>query len=369
MLSPRRVLVGLCLLAGLLVVTALSSAQDSKDGKGEKVKFDTVDGVSLHGLFFAGAKRNSPTVLMLHGLGEDPRKKDWISLAETLNREGYAVLAFDFRGHGPTGTSIEPAVFWKYPRNMASVKGGPKKESIEYKDMKSDYYPVLVNDIAAAKAFLDNRNDAGSCNTSSLILLGADTGATLGAIWLNAEWRRFVFTPPNPMLGVFQATFSKTPEGKDTIACIWLSATSKLGSRTISLPKLLETPAKENATPMVFMYSEEDSTGKTVALACAKAIKGTKKDEKKYAFTAAVPIKGGGKLTGAGLLKKSLGTDEAIVQYIKDVAEAKGNEWGEREFRKTQYVWRIPGIVQPIPARLPMERTLVFDTYERFLPR
>ncbi len=223
----------------------------------------------------------------------------------------------------------------------------------------------MVNDIAAAKAFLDNRNDSGACNTASMIVVGAETGATLGGIWLNAECSRYVFTPANPLMGI-RALIANAPEGKDTIACVWLSATSKLGSRTIPLTKLLELPGKQLATPMVFMYSGDDESSKKIALACAKVLKGGKKDDKKFALTAAVPLAGGGKLTGAGLLQKSLGTDEAISQYIKDVAEVRGHEWEQRDFRKTQYVWKI-GPSAPIPAKLPMEKTLVYDTYERFL--
>src|SRR5207249_1400264 len=110
----------------------------------------------------------------------------------------------------------------------------------------------------------------------------------------------------------------------------------------------------------VFMYSDADMPGKTIATGVVKAWKGTgKKEDKKYAYTAAVPIKGGGKLAGSGLLQKSLGTDEAITQYIKDVAEAKGQEWGERDFRKTQYVWIMSGSGTPFTATLPTEKTLV----------
>ena len=45
----------------------------------------------------------------------------------------------------------------------------------------------------------------------------------------------------------------------------------------------------------------------------------------------------------------------------------KGKEWEERDFRKTQYVWRLPGIATPIIAKQPNEKTLIFDTYERFM--
>jgi alpha-beta hydrolase superfamily lysophospholipase len=363
----------LTVLAGLFAALygaspSLSNAQDKQEkteSRGEKVRFTSVDGVELQGIFYQGSKRNNPTILMLHALGEDSRKKAWASLAETLNAAEFSVLTFDFRGHGQS-TAIDPTQFWKFGRNASSVKGAPKKETIEFRDMRTDYYPVLVNDIAAAKAFLDNRNDTGVCNTSSFIVLGADTGATLGAIWLNAEWHRYVLTP-GKMIGfmVTPPTIAKTPEGKDNIAAIWLSAASKLGSRTISFASLLDTAGRENAMPMFFLYSEDDTAGKNIAKACETKFKGKKKDDK-YRFTAAVPVKGGGKLTGAGLLQKTLGTDEEIVGYIKGVAEAKGNEWSEREFRKTEYVWAIPGTRVPVPAKLPNEKLLIYDTYERF---
>lgn len=368
MLSRCRVLLLACALlpVGLMGVQSSLAQGEKGNEKGENVRFNTVDGVELVGKFYAGSKRNSPTVMMLHALGEDSRKKSWVSLAEAINKEGFAVLTFDFRGHGQSH-DIDAQTFWGIPRNVSSVKGAPKKTSLEFKDMKSDYYPVIVNDIAAAKAFLDHRNDTGGCNTASFMVVGADTGATLGGIWLNAEWHRYRF---DPLTFATPAQIAKNPEGKDTIACVWLSATSKLGSRTVQLSKLMETPGKENATPMVFMYSDAADSSKNIATGVVSAFKkGTKKDDKRFAFTAAVPIKGGGKLSGSGLLQKSLGTEEAIVQYLKDVAESKGNEWAEREFRKTQYVWRISAAAAPIPAKLPMEKLLVYDTYERFLPK
>ena len=55
MRSLLRSLAGLTLLAGMFVFVASSDAQD----KGEKVRITTVDGVTLHGMFYAG-KRNAP---------------------------------------------------------------------------------------------------------------------------------------------------------------------------------------------------------------------------------------------------------------------------------------------------------------------
>ncbi|MCI0642901.1 MAG: hypothetical protein L0Y72_05985 [Gemmataceae bacterium] len=333
-------------------------------GKGEKVRFTSVDGVELHGLFYPAGKRNSPTVIMLHPLNEDSRKATWVALAEKLNQAGFAVLTFDFRGHGHS-IEIDPAEFFKYKANINGVKGaGPKKVALEYKDMFPAYFPVLVNDIAAAKAFLDHRNDTGVCNTASTIVLGADTGATLGALWLNSECYRHRLDPPT-MIG-FLPVVAPRAEGRDVIGGIWITPSTKLGSRSVGFSNLVGIAGREFATPMVFLYSDGDEAGKKIALNCEKAIRGPKKDEKKFPLTGAVDIKGGGKLSGTALLTKSLGADKAIVEYIKSVFESKGNDWGEREFRKTQYIWKFP--TRTFPAKNQTEKTFVFDTYEKFIP-
>lgn len=365
MLSPRRgsILAGLLMAVGLFVIISVCSAQDAADARGEKVRFSTVDGVELQGTFYPAAKRNSATILMLHALGEDSRKKSWTALAEALNAAGCAVLTFDFRGQGQS-TSVEPTLFWHYPQNVGSVRGAAqRKETIEFKGMSQSYYPVMVNDIAAAKAFLDGRNDTGGCNSGDLIVVGAETGAALGAIWLNAEWHRHAYTPPNILMGI-PGRLAAVPEGKKTIGAIWLSAKSKLGSRVIRYSSVLDLPARIFATPMVFMYSDKDTTGATLAKATVKYFKGAKSKDDKYSLTAAVPVDGGGKLAGAALLQKSLDTEKNIVDYVKSVVDAKGSEWEERDFRKTLYNWNFGN--QQVAAKK-MGMTLIeYSTYDAF---
>src|SRR5205085_256037 len=93
-----------------------------------------------------------------------------------------------FRGQGKS-KDVDPAKFWNVPFNAKNVKGNPKKTTIELSDFNKDtYYPAMVNDIAAVKAWLDRKNDGGACNTSSTILIGAGDGATLGAIWQRSQW-------------------------------------------------------------------------------------------------------------------------------------------------------------------------------------
>lgn len=334
----------------------------AQEARFDKVRFSTADGVELHGSFYPSAKKNAPVVIMLHalGVGQDSKKKEWLSLAEELQKSGLAVLAFDFRGHGQS-TEVTPELFWSVPINAALVKT-TVKSSIEFKNFDKRYYPVLINDIAAARAYLERtKNDSGACSTSSIIVIGAETGATLGAAWTTSEWYRYKFTPPS--------TIDTRAEGKDIIGGIWLSISPQLGSRTVRITQLLDIPCRIGATATVFMYSDGDTKGKEIGKACEKVFKVAKSE--KHRYIAAVELKKN-KLMGAALLQKSLGSEKAIVDYLEGVVEDKSNEWGEREFRKNQYVWRFPATTMLpqiiLPAKTAGEMMLNFDTYERYFP-
>jgi pimeloyl-ACP methyl ester carboxylesterase len=353
-------------LAGLVLGSAAiapGSRLAAQEGKGEAVKITTVDGVDLHGLYFQSKAKEAPTIIVLHAIGDSAvHKKNYTALAESL-QPSYSVMLFDFRGHGKS-KEIAADLFWKVPQNAKMVKGFPKATTIDQKDFSKGYYPILCNDIAAVKAFLDRKNDSGACNTASTILIGAETGATLGAIWLNSEWQLYKmipgpnpFTPPQPV---------KNPEGKDVIAALWLSISPKLGTADVPLSATLNTAARVNGTPMVFMYGDQDSKGKELAQALESKLK--VKDDPRHQYIASYEVKGNTKLVGINLVLPSLGTEKAIAEYLEGVVDKKGGEWGKREFRTSQYAWR-PGASGFLPAKELNgdPNNLMFNTYIDFM--
>jgi len=66
----------------------------------EEVEFLSTDGVRLRGWLFPGPPGASP-ILLAHDLGAS--KSSLVHLAVVLSKEGFAPLAFDFRGHGESG--------------------------------------------------------------------------------------------------------------------------------------------------------------------------------------------------------------------------------------------------------------------------
>ena len=98
-----------------------------------------------------------------------------------------------------------------------------KKTVITYTDFKPHYLPFMVNDLAAARRFLEQKNDAGEVNIHSLIIIGAEEGADLGFLFTAAEYAR-VYT-----IGVTALQSNGTPynAGADIAAGIWLSLTAR----------------------------------------------------------------------------------------------------------------------------------------------
>src|SRR2546422_10498267 len=65
--------------------------------RAEDVTFHAADGVLLSGWLVKGAPR-APVIVLCHDLGGS--RSALLNSAVSLNRAGYALLVFDFRGHG-----------------------------------------------------------------------------------------------------------------------------------------------------------------------------------------------------------------------------------------------------------------------------
>jgi hypothetical protein len=351
---PLGLLLGLALLAGPPAGSARAEVKPTK------VQFDTGDGVTLQGSFYPSPKgRDEPTVILLHKIGSDSHKDGWDSLAGKLADQGYSVLSFDFRGHG--GSQSVDSKFWSYSFNKAAARAGnpidPKtgkpKDSINQKDFPPSYLPYLVNDIAAAKMYLDDRNDAGECNSHALILIGAEDGAALGSLWMVAEWHRY--TASVEYLGVRKVpvirSVSDTPEGKDEYAAIWLTITPVLGGRLPvggAVRSALTFAGKDKKVPMGFLYGQKDENGQKHAEEFTRLIKGS--DATKVPFTQAADIKET-KLTGSALLRDSLDTEQKIITYLTKLRDKNvPHKWTKVDLDRTGFVWMFSQN-RPVPAK------------------
>ena len=341
----------------------------------------TADGMKLQGLFHetktpkAGNNAgSSPVVILLYAPGVDHSmaKGDWESLANTLNENGFNVLRFDWRGHGkstdittPLGNMMEPG-FWnnRYSGfwNTKYIKGGgPNKKPVkndfkvnELTSPNSNYYPTYVQDLAAVRVHLDQKNDQRMCNTSSIYLIGSEDVAPLAFLWMTAEWNR---PGIHPLLGAGQMYtvvptpgIQNSPEGgKDIAGAVWLSASKPPNGVTAINDRLMQQWVTKTldlrlSNPMLFLYGQQDPAGKNVATFFFKDVLvagGDKTVGVKALEQTFVREVMGTKLRGKDLLDPKLGlkVDDTIIAYLKQLEKERGNVVAkDRKFVTPYYI-------------------------------
>jgi pimeloyl-ACP methyl ester carboxylesterase len=151
----------------------IAYAQQQNDGRSinnnnniQTVNFLTDDGVSIIGSYYSPlnvvnnasstATATTPTIILLHMLGKD--RSTWNTFASTLSqKEGYAVLSIDLRGHGE------------------SVKQNDGN-TISFQSFTPDDYNKMVLDVKAAKQFLITTKNS---NPNYISIVGASIGANI----------------------------------------------------------------------------------------------------------------------------------------------------------------------------------------------
>jgi len=142
-----------------------------------KIEFTTKDKFILVGdLYIANPSTNKPLVVMLHSFGVN--SKAWKDIAEALRLKGYNCLVMDLRGHG------------------RSVYNEQLKLKSRYKFTSTDWQK-LPNDVIESINYI--KSNYSKINTSRLIFVGADIGASAGILAgqnLKIKPEKFVLVSP-----------------------------------------------------------------------------------------------------------------------------------------------------------------------------
>jgi pimeloyl-ACP methyl ester carboxylesterase len=231
----------------------------------EPIRLETFDQVVLRGWFWSSSQpKRDPTVILLHEPGREPRDADWKALAGQLQAKGYSVLYFHFRGHGDS-TEVGQG-FWDQPLNTRFIRGANRKpDVVTWESFSSRYWPMLAHDVAAARAFLDLKNDSGDCHSSRLLLIGVGDGITLGLQWLASESRRF-----NSITNLFGEKLATQSEATGTIGLVGIGLRSSLGDRSVPVLEWVSQLQKHLPTRMALLYHPADTSAAGVARSCER---------------------------------------------------------------------------------------------------
>jgi pimeloyl-ACP methyl ester carboxylesterase len=346
---PRFWVGTLTLSAGLFTLAALApvtpAQAPAKDAKGAptddptkiRVPIPTADGLELDGFFYTPSKgTNSPCVMLVHRYGSDRTKGEWNALAKLLQARGFAVLSFDLRGHGASTTVAQPSVFWNNAWNRNGIKkASDRRTSIVYTDFQRSYFPMLVNDLVAARRFLDTKHDARECNAGSLFVIGAQEGASLGLLWVATEFERQV-----PVgLGLLGAPAGYRPAGDDLAGACWLGAMTRPQNITFNVTNWLQNyPKMRERVPMCFFYGEENGPEAATAKNLYDHIIRKEGGRDKHKLDEKNPLPNT-KLGGQELLSQAdLRMPERIERFLdKVLIERKAIPWTEFNVRQQAF--------------------------------
>jgi hypothetical protein len=300
--------------------------------------FESPDGVKLNGRFYrATASKNNSCVLLLPGYKKDPTKGHWDDLAKLLAKEGYNALLLHYRGHGKS-TDVSGRDFYSNPyigpfntRWVPGANRNPPRSTIQMADLRPQYLPVLANDIMAARAHLERKNDAGEVNISTLYLIGADEACALGLLYITAEWHREAVQPNVAVPPAFIAPRrvlippNADTAGKDIAACIWLSPDRppSLQDGTVKGFVSRFAPEMRTETRMLFLHAENDRQGQDRSRYFHDEVLVAKGrgNLPKMDLTEIRPIKNAKQLTGVDLLgnNPTFGTEDLILKYLRAI--------------------------------------------------
>jgi pimeloyl-ACP methyl ester carboxylesterase len=357
----RRLWTAPLLFAALFALALDPPPADAQTAvKPTEESFKTADGVRLKGLFHKspnGGKQGDAVVMLLYppgGVGLPERsmlKGNWDPLIDKLTEEGFHVFRFDWRGHGGSTDIVDPlgdnmpigGVLYSGfftngitgSWNQKFVKDGSKAKKPNEIKVKGGgitgpgYFPVYVNDLAAARLHLDQKNDNNEVNTSSVYVIGAGDTATLGMLWISSEWQRPATHPMLPaglqyLITPMRGIVVNPPAGADVAGAVWLSASrpASAGINDAMIKGWAKSSIKlRDNNKMLFLYGKDDAAADRdskfffdqVLVAGGNKAAGLAQVEQTFRVDV-----GKTKLSGVDMLgSKDVNAEVKIVDYLK----------------------------------------------------
>ena len=132
-------------------------AATNKIPQPEVKTFTTKDGTAIKGTYYgSGQGKESPCVILLHMKGGN--RYVWKAYAETLQKDGFAVVTLDLRHHGDSRAAAAPAPAGGGTGTGASVPA-PKLKPV-------DFMLMVDQDLPAVKKFLVEEHNNEKLNAA-----------------------------------------------------------------------------------------------------------------------------------------------------------------------------------------------------------
>lgn len=250
----------------------------------EQTSIVTKDGVQLFLTYFPSNRgKDAVPVILLHMFKGDRHEMEGLGLF--LQKQGYAVVAPDLRGHGDS----------KLYLNKVAVE--PDRM------VPAAFANMVLIDMEAIKKFLIDKHNLATLNVDKLCIVGAEMGASVGFNWAAQDWSAYDL----PTL----------KQSKDVKAVVLLSPKASLKGLTLNKPLAFDLFRSSIAAFLI--AGGEDAESATEAKRLKDSLergrpKPTKIEDKTVFIEAGLKTK----LVGSKLLgEESLGVDQVIAQFIE----------------------------------------------------
>lgn len=346
-----RCLRWIVILAGVSVLsfrfTDDAAARMADEPAVERFNCETADGVSLVGDFYPPGKgkgERGPCVILLHAVGPgrtSASRVDFGRLPQLLQREGFAVVAFDFRGHGESKT-IDPVRYYDiYPpaRPQPNQAAANKIDSREFRTNLE--LALMANDLTAIKVWLNKQNNLRRCNAHNVALVTVEQSGILGMIFAVNEHR-----DSNRLLEFTGSRVGAESrfEGDDLVGLVLLSTTDRLGGERID-PTLLQTWLQftyARRLQLLALYGDEDAVAKEF---WGRASSWLRVREKDPAPAATLKRIKGTSLVGLKLLDhEAFGARKDVVTFLTDTLQTPNVKWSEHKGNQHPTLINLPRV-------------------------
>jgi pimeloyl-ACP methyl ester carboxylesterase len=354
------VVVLLAAVGGMALSPAAAEAQSDK----QRVEILTDDSVILIGDWYPSGKgKNGPVVVLCHAIGpgkEGAKRQDWEKFPELLQKEGYHVLTFDFRGYGDSTRLQEKQQYWMAPGRLRTSGFRPANvpATVSARDWTNDQHLLwLGNDLLAVKKWLNLKNNAEECNSGNVCLVAAEQGGVLAELFLYNEWcdpnrdKANDWSKPLPP----QQRNPSRWEGQDYSHIILLSMPDRLGARSYRnvLRERMTNLTAKRAVDTLTIYGGDDQPIRNFWNDAIKWIK-PEKELKELEKTGRYEVPKT-RLAGVSLVtNEALGVDKVIVEYLNKFMP-KSRPWRQTPIKEGNILFDIRLAVQmPAPPLLPL---------------
>lgn len=258
------------------------------------------DGIKLRAWYFESNQgKDAIPVMLVHEWNS--QASPYQKLAMFLQKNGFAVLVPEYRGHGASKTY--------------TARNG-KEENFNTDRMSRHHVQAIVTaDLESAKGFLKDENNDEKLNLNALTLIGVGEGSIFAALWAQRDWAF-------PSVG-------RVKQGQDVKAMVYLSPVNSF--KGLKFDGVLRDPNMLRLPTLVIAGADHDRASeakrivKQIEIAKRRMSRGAVKDFKSFM----VP----GGLYGHALIDEVGAVTPTIVKFIQEhvKTDAEANAWVERK--------------------------------------